>query len=768
VSDGGNQAGVSVPGFSGLRVIGRGGFGTVYLAEQERLGRLVALKVLNVDRIDDRDRRRFERESAVTAQLSGHPNIVTVFDSGVTDSGRPFLVMEYFPRGSLADLMLASGPIPWQKVLDIGVKLAGALETAHLAGVLHRDIKPQNVLVTDYGAPALADFGIARLLASAEGSTTAAALSPRHSPPEVLEGKPSSAATDVYSLSSTLYALIEGRAPHESPTDEGIAAQLLRVIRDPVPDIVTPGVAPEVNRVLLAALVKDPAERLQSAAEFGRALQSIQTELNFPATELIVSTPPDVLTSSMPGPQQPAAEAIDSSLHADPVLIDDGPTLSTPARQALKAGDSLSPEPPMVVVATVTSESATAPDDLTVLRTGAREAQPAEPGPAAPRAGSFWSRNVRWVAAVTVIGLVATGLAFFWPTSGASNQAARPLVAVGEGILASTNSENWVSAEIPSLEFKTGTSTPDYQGPIFFDVKSNGRLWIAVGDGGSIVSSTDGHTWTDRTPSDAAANGVLNGVSWNGREWLAVGYLAGGSGPTSLVYSSPDGITWANISPPDVRANLSSVASDGTDWIVVGTSGDGSPDQSGTRHAGPPALFSSADGRSWNDHSPTSGLGVLTKVIWAKSEWVAVGGSYATDSFSAGTAPLVLISDDGRSWRDASPLGMSGVLMGIGSNGSQLVAVGSSRKTNDDFSASALALTSSAGQAWVRSPTDFPADSFLTDVAWNGRTWTATGTSQGANGGQPGGLAWSSPDAIRWDSRESGRAYFRISAMPTS
>ncbi|MFI7632562.1 serine/threonine-protein kinase [Nonomuraea sp. NPDC049400] len=130
------------PGYRILDQAGQGGFAVVYRAYQERLDRVVALKVLSVDRVDQRTMRRFQRELQLTGRLTGHPNVVTVFDTGVTRSGKPYIAMDFFENGSLRDKVRKEGPLPVPDVLRAGVKLAGALAAVHEAGVLHGDIKP--------------------------------------------------------------------------------------------------------------------------------------------------------------------------------------------------------------------------------------------------------------------------------------------------------------------------------------------------------------------------------------------------------------------------------------------------------------------------------------------------------------------------------------------------------------------------------------------------------------------------------------------------
>lgn len=176
---------MTIAGYSELTVIGRGASATVYRALQENFGRTVAVKVLHVDVSDRKAQRRFEREKAINGRLSNHPNVVTVLDSGFVDDRYPYLAMEYFEHGSLSQRLTECGPFSVEESLHIGIRIAGALESAHKAGILHRDVKPQNILLSRFGEPALADFGIATIL-ELEQSTTAA-LTPVHAAPEILE-----------------------------------------------------------------------------------------------------------------------------------------------------------------------------------------------------------------------------------------------------------------------------------------------------------------------------------------------------------------------------------------------------------------------------------------------------------------------------------------------------------------------------------------------------------------------------------------------------
>jgi serine/threonine protein kinase len=261
---------ISIPGYEEPTEIGQGGFGVVYRAWQPELRRFVAIKVLTGLR-DAQTRRRFDRERESVGSLSGHPNIVTIYASGFTADGSPYLVMEYLSGGSLAD-RLEHGAVPWPEAAEIGAKLASAVQAAHAAGVLHRDIKPENVLLSERGEPKLADFGIAVL----QGATaTRNSFTPAHAAPEVLGGKPADEASDVYSLASTIYALIAGRPAFVRDTDDSLLPLMGRVMNEPVPDLRARGAPDAVCAALEGAMTKDPTARVGSAAAFGGLLQAI-------------------------------------------------------------------------------------------------------------------------------------------------------------------------------------------------------------------------------------------------------------------------------------------------------------------------------------------------------------------------------------------------------------------------------------------------------------------------------------------------------------
>ncbi|MET9632947.1 serine/threonine-protein kinase [Lentzea sp. NPDC006480] len=265
---------VALPGYSGFRVIAQGGEGTIYRARQDGLGRDVAVKVLQVT--DPATVVRFRRELAITVELGRqHPHIVTVLDTGTLPDGRPCIVMEYYERGSLHDRLRAMGPLPVPDVVSAGIAVADALAFAHGQSILHRDVKPQNVLVlpTSY---VLADFGIARG-ADAGHSASLQMVSYRHAAPQMLEGATPSFADDIWSLGSTLFTLLEGKPPFASdnPDEDTLLSYVGRVSRAEPRSLTRFDVPAALVAVINRCLRKDRAERFGSALELRDALMAV-------------------------------------------------------------------------------------------------------------------------------------------------------------------------------------------------------------------------------------------------------------------------------------------------------------------------------------------------------------------------------------------------------------------------------------------------------------------------------------------------------------
>ncbi|MDV6277920.1 protein kinase [Rhodococcus erythropolis] len=281
---------LSAAGFHDAEEIGCGGFGVVYRCTQSTLDRTVAVKVLTTG-LDEANLARFFREQRAMGRLTGHPNIVNVLQVGSTDSGRPYLVMPYYAQDSLEARIRRHGPLAWEEMLRLGVKMAGALATAHHIGILHRDIKPANILIDDYGEPALTDFGIAHISGGFKTATGTITGSPAFTAPEVLGGDPPSTSSDVYGLGATLFCALTGHAAFERHSGEQVVAQFLRITTQPVPDLRESGVDDDVCAVVEQAMSRDPEQR-PTAAAFGEALRQLQDNHTLPVDEMALRPEP--------------------------------------------------------------------------------------------------------------------------------------------------------------------------------------------------------------------------------------------------------------------------------------------------------------------------------------------------------------------------------------------------------------------------------------------------------------------------------------------
>lgn len=269
-----------VEGFIDLTLIGRGGFSTVYQAVQADLGRPVAIKVLDVGVNEEAARRRFERECRVVGVLNGVPGIASVYQSAYTADGRPCIVMEHMANGSLEEYVRANGPVLPRQALEVGEVIGAALASAHDRGVVHRDIKPGNVLISDSGNVALADFGISTVEHVASSSRTAASLSPPHAPPERFRGDPADERlADIYSLGSTVYFACTGRAPFGTSEEGGLSGLMDRVANHPPTPIGRDDLPSGLEELIVRMMAKDPSDRPPSAAvvseEFARLARGI-------------------------------------------------------------------------------------------------------------------------------------------------------------------------------------------------------------------------------------------------------------------------------------------------------------------------------------------------------------------------------------------------------------------------------------------------------------------------------------------------------------
>jgi serine/threonine protein kinase len=277
----------TIPGFEYVCLLGMGGFADVFKYRQEFPRRSVAVKVLLSGSLDRAARDAFIAEANVMAQLSHHPSIVTVYHADIAPEGTPYLIMEYCARPSLGTRYRAER-FTVEEVLRTGIRVASAVEAAHHLGILHRDIKPANILATDFGWPALTDFGIAATL---ESTSATSGMSIPWAAPELLADVPrGDARGDVYSLGATVYSLLAGRSPFEIPGRSNGSADLVsRIERSQLPPIERADVSTNLQSVLSKAMAKKPASRFHSALAFAHALQQVERSMHLHVTSIDLS-----------------------------------------------------------------------------------------------------------------------------------------------------------------------------------------------------------------------------------------------------------------------------------------------------------------------------------------------------------------------------------------------------------------------------------------------------------------------------------------------
>jgi serine/threonine protein kinase len=262
----------ALPGYDNPELIAHGTTALVFRATQTRLNRSVAIKVITAD--TGSIPVNAERELATTVALSSQPHIVSIIDTGVTADDRPYIVMEYCEGGSYAQILKSRGPLPVDDVLEVGVKIGEALHAAHTVGIVHRDVKPSNILRSRFG-PALTDFGIARAPDELGSTLTREMMTPHHASPEALLHQAQSGLSDVYSLASTLWTLLIGHPPFVDPTRPALDMHAFRdrVLHDPLPSMPREDVPAWLIRELAKAMSKLPSQRHGSAFEFAEALR---------------------------------------------------------------------------------------------------------------------------------------------------------------------------------------------------------------------------------------------------------------------------------------------------------------------------------------------------------------------------------------------------------------------------------------------------------------------------------------------------------------
>ncbi len=429
-----------------LSRLGAGGMADVFLAEDQQLGRKVALKLLHRRFSEDPDFvERFRREAQSAAGLQ-HPNVVSVYDRGAYD-GTYYIAMEYLPGRSLKQLIRQEAPLDPVRAIDLTIQILKAARFAHRRGVIHRDLKPHNVLVDDSGHAKVTDFGIARAGASDMTETGSIMGTAQYLSPEQAQGHAVGATSDLYSVGVVLYELLTGRLPFDA--ESAVTIALRHVSEAPAPPgAINPSIPPELEQVVLWALNKNPADRPADADQFITVLERVK--------EAIVSGARGQRTASMAAVSAPIVPVPDAPVYGPPVDPGTGSFIATPAGWA-----------------------------------GNGELPPGEQPPE-----EHERRRWPWIAALVVLLLAGAGVAAFLLTR--PTQHAVPKV-VGESLSAAqTNIQN--AGFTPNLIYRTDNAKPDTvigQSPLAgteADTGSTVTLTVSQGRGSVSVPPINGLT----------------------------------------------------------------------------------------------------------------------------------------------------------------------------------------------------------------------------------------------------------------------------------
>jgi serine/threonine protein kinase len=339
------REGQTFDGYHIVELVGSGGMGLVYRAEQQILGRTVALKVIRPEIAESGDyRSRFLREAQLAAAVDD-PHVVSVYDFG-EEAGRLYLTMQWINGVDLGTLVDRQGRLPPERAVSIGVQLAEALQAVHAAGLVHRDVKPSNVLVRDIGGhdhAYLTDFGIAKAPGAADGLTRTGLMmgTPGFLAPEQIYGQPPSPRSDLYALGCVIFEALTGQRPFRADNDVAMHYAHANSPR-PVPSAVCPELGRRFDAFFARALAVDPEQRFPSARAFADALQSAYT--GRPGDPAPVPAgrdyrPPLQPTATSPPPPTPAASPV-ASPAAPPAAARSG-TRPPPARSSARASWAL-------------------------------------------------------------------------------------------------------------------------------------------------------------------------------------------------------------------------------------------------------------------------------------------------------------------------------------------------------------------------------------------------------------------------------------------
>jgi serine/threonine protein kinase len=713
-------------------VLGRGGMGVVYLAQDVRLERKVAVKVPPADLAGDESfRKRFTRESRMAAAID-HPNIIPVYDAGEAE-GVLYIAMRYVDGTDLRDVLIAGGPLPAHRTLAVLRQVAGALDAAHARGLVHRDVKPGNVMIASGESLEaedhiyLTDFGLTKRTAAETHITAVGQFvgTIDYVAPEQIEGRDVDGRTDQYSLACVFYECLTGAVPYRRDSEVGV---LFAHMSDPPPRIsaVRPDLPAGLDDVLGTAMAKTKEERYGSCAEFIaaalRAMEESRAAATGPPKPQAVPAPlppPPPATPFPPATQQPLERPPDAPPPFAPPLPP-----APPGRRRAILGATLAVA---IVAAAVVA--------FLVLRGGGGE-------------GSL--QNLAWSRVKSDAAFGGPGDQQMWRTVVNGSRI------VGVGLSQSGGQEAAVwSATADASGWSRVQPQDAFRGAggraAMSAVVSGGPGLVAAGLStgtrqdfdAAIWTSADGQTWTPvRDPKVFGGPGdqVMNRVDAGGPGFVAVGFDTSGQQSAAAVWTSSDGSRWQRVTGSQdalagERLRMRDVTDGGPGLVAVGFSGP--PGNSDA------AVWTSADGTSWTrlPGSPKvfggPGSQVMATVVAGGPGLVAVG---ADDTDAA-----VWISKDGVTWTKVPAV--PGVFGGAGnqfmnfavSTPKGIVAVGADGKD-------AAVWVSADGEHWQREGNPVfigPGEQQVKGITLSGNRLVATGWD--GRGGDLDAAVWVAP-----------------------
>jgi serine/threonine protein kinase len=689
-------------------LLGRGGFAHVYMGEHIHLQTHVAIKVLTTQLVP-KDLERFRREAKIVAALD-HPHIVRVFDFG-TKKDVPFMVMYYAPQGTVQQRHAQESRLPLATVLEYVQQMAQALQYAHDRTIIHRDVKPENMLVGNQGELLLSDFGIAVVSAtSTSQQTKTTAGTAIYMAPEQIMGKPC-AASDQYALAIIVYTWLCGASPFQGSFFE-ICAQHMHA---PVPSLreKNPEIPVEVEECVLKALAKDPEQRFTSMRDFALALLA-GAEQTLPAVALRslrrCFIDPDATIIKSAG--LPNIGLDDSTIIKSAGLpnigSDDSTIIKLAALPDIAQHDLTVPAPDLATF----PETQDGPAHLKTVPHNRTEpaltpAVTPLPFPASPGQKRVRKQSVLAIACallilmITILSLNGTWTRLFHPPYAGSSP---PVVSHSTATATATQSitptqqaTQTLASRQPATQQPTRVSPPTPTPTIhpppppgsvwtyqssgtsqnLYSVTWSGSQFVVVGTAGTILTSADGRTWTVQ-PSPTSAD--LIRVAWLGSQFVIVGY-------NGTILTSPDGRTWTAQSS-GTSWDLYAVTWRSPQFVAVGDHG---------------TILTSPDGGTWTAQPSPTSEAIGGRIVWSGSQFVVVG--------DGGT---ILTSPDGGTWT-AQSSGTSQHLEGVAWSGSQFVVVGNTGTT----------LTSPNGRTWTSHASG--TSQILFGVVWSRSQYVAVG-----------------------------------------